>query len=141
METIDPTDAKAYVETSARDAIADIFRLQQVADGTHELTTAELEAIDLPVDTDGCVDTDEALERLYGLPLAVERKTIFEIVLGTNGPHRELRIHCGNYDEEWEIERVTYLYGWSGVAEVELTGDDKETAEAFARRVVPELAE
>jgi hypothetical protein len=70
--------------------------------------------------------------------------------LGIGGSEDRLNFECdtqrvggmGNSAlVSYEIRRILYRYPWSGTAEVELSGDDKEIAEAFARQVVPELAE
>lgn len=157
---VDETDAGAYVKRSARDCIADLGDLNELAnygmiEGGATLDGARAAA--LGIDPDEAPE-GQAAERLYELPLAVEATTTFEIVLGVGGPDRRLCLECATEseytgtDEFYEdghrmivsvghqIRRVTYRYSWDDSAEVELTGSDRKVAEAFARRVVPELA-
>lgn len=96
---------------------------------------------------------EQAEERLSEYPLCVEATTTFEVVLGTGGPDDRLLFECdvardvrggmpsSDEDESYEIRRVLYRYSWMGSTERELTGEDRETAEELARRVVPELVE
>lgn len=149
-ERVDQTDARAYVETSARGVIGDLRLLQQVADGDYDGGSDEmLESLGLDLDDDGCVDVDEAVDALHAMPLAVEATTVFEVVLGVGGPDRRLCFECdrvtvwgpsGDF-EDYEIRRVFYRYSWSGSATLELIGGDREVAEAFGRRVASELAD
>ena len=139
----DQTNAPAYVETSMRGTMDDIGKLTRLADGGYSLDETQIFDI---VDLEGPASEEEvreaAQERLDELPLCVERTVIFEIVLGIGGPDRRLLIECDqSYDAPLEIRRVLYRYSWSGSAAVELTGKDRENAEAFARQVVPELIE
>jgi len=109
------------------------------------------------IDVEGPAGDDEIVEapevRLFSMPLAVESTTTFEVLLGCGGPDRRL---CFEFDVEnqgsdaagvevfetsYEIRRVLYRYSWDRSAEIELAGEDREVAEAFGRRVVPELAE
>lgn len=148
-ERPDETDARAYVETGARAVIGDLRLLQAVVDGDYDGGSDEmLESLGLEIE-DGCIDVDEAIEVLYAMPLAVERTMTFEVILGTGGPDRRLCFECaveliyppdGRVVPTYEIRRVLYRYSWDGSAEVELVGADRQVAEAFARRVVPELA-
>lgn len=159
-EKIDQTDAKAYVGIEAKSRLEDITALQAVATesaGYGLITDRDrLESLGVEVGPDGLVDADSALDRLYEMPLAVEAMTTFEIVLGVGGPDSRILVECdvtppqsrpdaddGVYIRAtaYEIRRVLFRYSWEGTGTVQLTGDDKETAEAFARRVVPELSE
>lgn len=144
-------DAQAEVGARLRGRLDDLAVLVPVAEGDwSELEPGLAESVDL--DPDGDMQ-DQAQTRLYEYPLCVEATTTFEIVLGTGGPDDRLLIECDTSDRisgtfphevigtDYEIRRVLYRYSWSGSAEVELVGEDKEVAEVFARRVVPELAE
>jgi hypothetical protein len=91
-------------------------------------------------------DVTEQADRLMAeLPLCVEATTTFEVVLGTGGPDDRLVFECERWPgtegsrDSYDIRRVLYRYSWEGSGEVELYGEDREAAEAFARRVVPEL--
>lgn len=153
----DETDAASYVETSARGLIGDLRALITAANSPTQVAEAKLEDLEIGAEFEDGYLVDErntrerAGERLHEMPLAVEATTTFEVVLGTGGPDRRLCFECarGSKDVVWhdeigevptyEIRRVLYRYSWEGSAEVELTGEDRETAEAFGRRVVPEL--
>lgn len=149
---VEPHKANAaeYVETSARATISEIAKLQALTgDGREQAAPqGEWEALGLVVEGGDPIE-DQAAELLDALPLAVEATTTFEVVLGVGGPDRRLCFECdrANWDADAdrsfpvEIRRVFYRYSWEGSAEVELHGEDKETAEAFGRRVVPELVE
>lgn len=150
---VDETNARAYVERSARGVIGDLRLLQQVADGDYDGGSGEmLESLGLEID-DGCVEVHEAIDTLYAMPLAVEATTTFEVILGIGGPDRPLCFECDGGPADWqpdphtppptvyEVRRVYFRYSWEGSAELELTGEDREIAEAFGRRVVPELVE
>lgn len=146
-----------YVGESAESLtteLADLVKLANLS-SDHDLdewSNDELLAYDIGYGEAGPLSLDtvreQADERLTELPLAVERSTTFEIVLGIGGPDRRLLIDCDTSESErypgslvYEIKRVRFVYSWSSSAEVELTGEAKEAAEAFACRVVPELAE
>ncbi|MBS1675986.1 MAG: hypothetical protein JST08_01245 [Actinobacteria bacterium] len=153
---VDETDARAYVATSARDCVADLGDLNELAnygmiEGGATLDPGRLSA--LGIDPEGAPE-DQAEERLHELSLGVDVTTTFEVVLGAGGPDRRLCFECDrDLDRSgldltpaypryvYEIRRVHFRYSWSGSAEVELTGSDREVAEAFGRRVVPELAD
>lgn len=143
-------DAKAEVEQAMRSRMDDIADLTQVATGEGD----ELDLSEHGVDAgEGWERQEQAQERLRELPLAVEKTVTFEIVLGTGGPDDRIIVECdvidgrvtgaisGSDQPRYEIRRVLYRYSWTGSAEVELTGDDREVAEAFAREVVAELIE
>lgn len=150
---LDETNAAEYAETSARGTIDDLRALIDLYDAVPQYDMDRLSS--LGIENDPADDPErareEADERLVELPLAVEAATTFEVVLGIGGPDRRLCFECtrvekdpgqpGFLAEEYEIRRVFYRYSWEGSAEVELYGDDRETAEAFGRRVVPELGE
>ncbi len=155
-QAIDVTDAAGYVGEAMRGRLDDLAALRQVIDGDADLIDQrELEALDVGAEFEdhelqsyGSDLTDRAEERLDQLPLCIDRTTVFEIVLGTGGPDDRLLVECDTAQDwtpegsvSFEIRRVLYRYSWSGSAEVELSGEDRETAEAFARRVVPELVE
>lgn len=143
-------DAHAEVSDAMRSRLDDLAKLTHIHNGTDD-DTGGLSA--LGVDTDPADDPEtareEADERLGEYPLSVERTTLIEVVLGTGGPDDRLIFECDGGplyhgvgdDSAYEIRRVLYLYSWTGSAEVELVGEDREVAEAFARRVVPELSD
>lgn len=151
---IDETNAAEYIETAMRGRLDDLTILTGTADGKGEgwADPDKLEALGVAekhaTEDDG-VAAEEARERLEEYPLCVDTTTVFEIVLGTGGPDDRLLVECDSivapiYGDEsrrlYEIRRILYRYSWSGSAERELTGDNYEVAERFARSVVPELA-
>lgn len=148
-------DAHAEVDEAARSRLDDLGDLLAVAQG-RALREERLAELDLAqageADADeGWSIAQEAEDRLSEFPLAVESTRVFEVVLGTGGPDDRLLIECdmdeydigGGHrsDPQYEVRRVLYRYSWTGSAERELTGKDREVALEFARRVVPELAE
>lgn len=147
------TDAAAYVDTAMRGRLDDLHNLQRLANpgvDLDEWSNDEILSLDIGYGVAGPLSREyiqeQAEERLAEYPLAVETMTTFEIVLGTGGPDDRLLIEARPYgvsfrEQGGEIRRVLYRYSWEGSAEVELTGEDREVAEAFARQVVPELAE
>lgn len=159
-------DAAAEVESSMRSRLDDLAVLQRAANRAEDLSYGELAGLQAlgvgdspPEGEEACDVGSEAEERLYEYPLCVEATTTFEIVLGTGGPDDRILVecdvtecqcagdHCGGHqfhgapEPTYEIRRVLYRYSWTGSAERELYGDDLATAEEYARRVVPELAE
>ncbi len=147
-------DAHAEVREQAESRIAHIRMLNDLAAETADIdsySNDDLLALGIGYAQPGALElqqiVDEARERLRELPLVVEQRTQFEVVLGTGGPDDRLIFEChhdglgAHLSEGYEIERVLYRYSWTGTAEVELEGEDREIAEAFAREVVPELAE
>ena len=126
-----------------RGRLDDLAMLYAAWDG--EASATELATLDLS--SDEAEAQEEAGECLDALPLAVEAVTTYEIVLGTGGPDDRLLVECDGYTDAraegrgHEIRRILYRYSWSGSAEVELVGEDREVAERFARQVVPELVE
>lgn len=152
-------DAHGEIEKQMRDRLDDLALLQKatrVGNLHTSYSKAEkraLEALGVSL-RDGAAANphvaDEAQERLDEYPLCVEATTTFEVVLGTGGPDDRLLFECSvdsnaassmGGEVAYEIDRVLYRYSWTGSAERELTGDDRETAEELARRVVPELVE
>lgn len=155
-EPPDQTDAAAYVGIEAASRIADIRALVEIGQsGRGSRRDDELESLGVSFDEVGCADVDDAWDRLHEMPLCVEATTTFEIVLGVGGPDSRLLIECSRVagegiegdrltasgDFDYEIRRVLFRYSWEGTGEIELTGEDREVAESFARRVVPELVE
>lgn len=151
----DKTNAADYVETAMRGRLDDLALLIATASGGVKPTperAAELGLADMTDEGDWAAREDEARERLYEYPLCVQTRTAFEVVLGTGGPDDRLIVECNSYEKEpgeqgwgsglfYEILSILYRYTWSGSGEVVLSGEDFDTAEAFAREVVPELAE
>lgn len=127
-------------------SIAALIRLREAHNAADDADAALLE--ELGVEFEGGDPLEDQAERLLDeFPLSVEATKLFEIVLGTGGPDDRLIVECregehnGVNQPSYEIRRILYRYSWSGSAERELTGEDRETAEALARRVVPELVE
>jgi hypothetical protein len=145
----DKTNAAEYVGTAMRSRLDELSILLKVAAG-EESTKAERVAVDLAAageqDADDGWDVQqEAEDRIVETPLCIQTATIFEVVLGTGGPDDRLNVECiGGRAlgcDAYEIRRILYRYTWSGSGVIELFGEDFDTAEAFARRVVAELAE
>lgn len=150
------TVPELFVDTAAKSLIDDLNILIGTAEGKGEgwADPDTLEALGVHDKHAGPEDNaeEEAQERLDEYPLCIEAMVTFEVVLGVGGPDSRILVECdrvemnSTYEDQagtrwaYEIRRVLYRYSWSGVGEVELTGDDREIAEGFARRVVPELA-
>lgn len=81
---------------------------------------------------------EEASDRLDEYHACVDTKATFEIVISGGGPSDAFLIQCNVFGGKYEIRSVLYRHSY-GMRE--LIGEDRETAEAFARRVVPELSE
>jgi len=149
----DETDAAAYVGVAMRGRLDHIAGLLTATWGDPEqFSNDELLALDIGYGVPGPLTAEyvreEAESHLHALPLAVEVTTTFEVVLGTGGPDDRLLVECrAELDPEqtlqpqYEVRRILYRYSWEGSGEVELVGEDRAAAEAFARRVVPELTE
>jgi hypothetical protein len=142
------TNAAEYVGTALRGRLDDLAALHQLIDGDGDQADQKtVEGLGIGAEYDdhelqgveGLGEEDAAQDALDSYPLCVERATVFEIVLGTGGPDDRLVIECS--EDPYEIERIFYRYSWSGSAERQLSGDDYDTAERFARSVVPELTE
>ena len=151
-ERVDQTDVRAYVGTSARDCVADLRDLTVLAEYEHgEEARQDIGAERIPIW--GWTPRRSIATTIDELTLAVEATTTFEVLLNVGGPDRRLCLECDGSPAGWqpdphtppptvyEVRRVYYRYSWSGSAEVELVGEDREVAETFARRVVPALAE
>ena len=151
-ERVDETDAQAYVETSAGDLVAELRDLTALTEyedseeARQDVGAERIAALGLDPEAFDRYNAEEAIDEL---PLAVEAMTTFEVVLGIGGPDRRLCFECDRVEMNsvsevpfvYEIRRVFYRYSWDGSAEIDLSGPDRETAEALARRVVPELVE
>lgn len=135
---------------SRLDDLAVIRRTRDAGQAPDDVTDEQLEALGFQIE-DGADVVEQADELLTEYPLCVERTMVFEVVIGTGGPDDRLIFECSaGYEREaddpsqrttWEIDRVLYRYSWTGSAERVLSGEDRETAEELARRVVPELVE
>ena len=146
---VDETDAAAYLGEAMRGRLEDLRDLMALSTGDAEYRVSDggPRIGNRPGDYAG---DHRPLDRLDEYPLCVEATTTFEIVLGTGGPDDRLLIECEGGREEsevgaapsaYEIRRILYRYSWSGSAERVLSGEDFDTAERFARQVVPELVE
>lgn len=159
-------NAEAEVDSHMRSRLDELHNLQRLANpgvDLDEWSNDDLLRLEIGYGEAGPLSREtiqeQAEERLNDYPLCVETTTTFEVVLGIGGPDDRLLIecdqadclcegdHCGGHDYygkpgvSYEISRMLYRYSWEGSAEIELQGDDKEVAEEFARRVVPELVE
>lgn len=138
-------DAKAEIGEQMRgrlDDLALIIRTRDAGEAPDDVSSEALEALGFSLEGGDAVEEAERLLDEY--PLSVETTTVFEVVIGTGGPDDRLIFECsGSSDvpEPFEIDRVLYRYSWTGSAERVLDGEDRETAEELARRVVPELVE
>ncbi|HXR30588.1 MAG TPA: hypothetical protein VN752_05565 [Solirubrobacterales bacterium] len=151
-------EAEREIEEHKRSRLDDIAALVKLAslpddEALNEWSNDELLAHDIGYGEAGPLSLDtvreQADERLNEYPLSVEATMTFEVVIGTGGPDDRLLFECVGVDagphdgggDRWEINRVIYRYSWTGSAERVLSGEDRETAEELARRVVPELVE
>lgn len=155
----DETNAAEYVETAAEGLIYDLGILTLAATepalAVERLSNDDLLKVGIGYGVAGPLSNEQiqldAEQVMDEMPLCVEATTTFEVVLGTGGPDRRLCFECSpGYEREhddprsrttYTIRRVFYRYSWEGSAEFELIGEDREIAEAFGRRVVPELVE
>lgn len=140
-------DAHAEVEQAKSDRLGSLTALFRFLDGEGDevdQVTAEGLGIDAKYDDHelreepSVEEIDRALDEY---PLCVEQTRVLEIVLGTGGPDDRLLFEC-DCDEEGRavsLRRVFYRYSWTGSAEVELVGEDREVAERFAARLIPEI--
>lgn len=156
----DPTNGAGYVAKAMRSRLEDLSVLVIAGIERHPMAVdaEQLEAVGVEVSDSDEAMADSALEALDQYPLAVERTVCFEIVLGTGGPDDRIVLECDQVavtapairegkraavpiQQGYEIRHVLYRYSWEGSGEIALSGDDREVAEEFARRVVPELIE
>jgi DNA processing protein len=154
----DETDASEYVDIAMQERLKTLKTLHMVIENEGrnvaepDIVAAELGIDPNDLDGDGRDLVEVAETALYEQPLYVETTTIYEIVFGTGGPDDRLIVECnvippdpggvhGSHVATNKFRRIVYRYSWSGSAEVELIGEDRDTAEAFARQVVPELVE
>jgi hypothetical protein len=146
---IDQTNAAEYIDTAKKGRLGDIADLLKLSGGDIDYEVDAARAREFGID-DGDYVGDQADELLSSYPLCVETQISFEIVIGTGGPDDRLIVECdvellepsefGRFGD-LDVSRILYRYSWDGSAERVLGGEDREVAEAFARRVVPELAD
>ena len=136
--------AEIVRETTADDEHADAaaiwarLRDDPDADLADELTDADVDRV-----------RESARERIVEMPLGVSSRTVFVIEMSTGGPADQFEVICrGSHpryvagDDPFEVERIVYRFSdWFDQAEDELSGADLAAAEAFARHVIPELAD
>ncbi len=141
----DQTDVAAYAPVSSSHLLSDLRVLLAIVG--HEnpgFPDDRLEDLGFVLEAGDPLE-DQAGWILDELPIATETTTTFEVVLGTGGPDRRLCLESdvamleASESGSFPIRRIYFRYSWVGAAEVELSGEDREVAEAFARRVVPEL--
>lgn len=144
------------MEGAARDLIEDLALLVDLAGDlqviTHPDRIAAVGVETMPT-ADRELAREEAEERMARMAEGVMATTTFEVALAGACPGRALCFECDRvemnapYVEQtgerftYEIRRVLYRRSWDGSAETELSGEDREVAEAFGRRVVVELVE
>jgi hypothetical protein len=148
--TPEPTDAHPRAMLAARKAVYDLEALLALAeDEDPGWADGRLEDLGLSLEA-GARLPDQADRLIDAMALAVDVLVTFEIVLGGGGSARRLRFECGVDlldpgefgrfpDADGFTTRRVFFHPWVGSAEVELHGEDRRVAEAFARRVVPEL--
>lgn len=146
------TDARGYAPISARRAISDLQVLLDIADHCDPgFSGRRLEDLGFVLEG-GDPLADQAERLIDARPWGIQATVTFAVVLEPAAPQRSLRLECdpdlldlgelrrfpgrGGH----EVRRVFYRYSWSDSAEVELSGADRQIAERFAARVVPELA-
>lgn len=84
---------------------------------------------------------EAAIERADEYPLGMSRKTVFRIELSTGGPADWLEVIAEKSDRYgYDVERIVYHFAdWFDHAERTLSGEEFDTAEAFARSAVYEI--
>lgn len=127
--------ADAYDDDTARAALAAPGGMDWLAETGEDWNAGDHDAI-----------SDAARETLQGYPLAVSSRVVFHIDLSTGGPGDWLEVFCDverhEHWTEYTAERITYHYAdWFDHASRELDGPDFDTAETFARSVVPEMVQ
>jgi hypothetical protein len=144
------TGARPCVKAGARGLVRHLAALSIYADGGILFDRSQASVL---LGIDGPADREDvraaAVGALDDLAGGVEATTTFEVGLAGGEPERRLCFECETYEEshiladgsisqvQYEVRRVLYRHP---EAEIELGGEDREVAEAFARRVVPELA-
>jgi hypothetical protein len=103
---VDQTDVAAYVGEAMRGRLGDLRVLSRTAEGhRRDYGNEELEDVGLEFDT---LDMEEdAADRLYEYPSAVEVTTTFEILLGTGGPDDWLCLECDGSPADWQPDPHT----------------------------------
>jgi hypothetical protein len=81
---------------------------------------------------------EQAQERIWEMPLAVTKQTMFRIDLSTGGPADYLEVTCDT--DEPAIQTIRYHFAdWFDHAERTLEGDEFKAAAEFAENLIPEL--
>jgi hypothetical protein len=153
----DETKPKEYVWTAVTQRLEELADLIALANGEPmpsvepEAAGDRIEELGLEPDSIYSDLPGAAEDLLQAYPLCVEAMTSFEVVLGVGGPDVRIVLECSAEEANWqpsprerpplgyETRRVLFRYSWSESAEVVLSGPQRETAEALARRVIPEL--
>jgi hypothetical protein len=74
---------------------------------------------------DEWMDTDAASEAIWEFPLAIDRKILVTITLGTGGPSDWIDAECSDYNGSLGIDSATYYASWgSDRREVRLSPSD-----------------
>ena len=76
--------------TAREELLEGLYRVADMSAGAEDVRgVLELsESDELPTDCDA---SEQAYDRLWELPLSVERETVVRIVISTGGPHDEIR--------------------------------------------------
>lgn len=87
------------------------------------------------------LNDENAYEEMLEMPLAVERKIVYEVLLSTGGPGDWFECHLhdtGNPNiPEYDIVRIVYHFqDWFDHAEVELYDNDFEVAKQFCSNFI-----
>jgi len=143
----DETNAAEYVSTAMRGRLDDLAALHSVIDGeADQVDEATMIGLDIGAEYDDHeLRTepygDQAQDALDTYALCTESTVLYEVVFGTGGPDDRLIVECDCDDEGRPagIRRILYRYSWSGSAERVLSGEDFDTAERYARSVLPAL--
>ena len=109
-----------------------------------------IEELGIEAQLDGDARREDAETRMLEYPLGVSAYTTFKVELSTGGPADWLEVVCTGDTPKYEatrddgayyeVERIVYHFAdWFDHAEDTLTGEDREAAEAFVSRIVPEL--
>jgi hypothetical protein len=144
--------SRADSRASARKAVSDLAALAAIAGHENpDLTDERLEELGL-VPAGGYPVEDQAGRLIDEVRVALSTTVTFEVALGGAAPDHRFRFECdvdlvedGEFDrlpsdaDGFRVRRVHYLGPRSCPTRIELTGEDREVAEAFAHLAVPGL--
>lgn len=120
--------------------IADFNDLLRLGSAYGDEMTDDLREAAERVEIDASDSTEDlaesAQDKRFEMPLSVESKTIYEIVLSTGGPHDEFQV---TVNSDNEVESVEYVFmDWFDGARKTLSGDDERTALEFLSAFLPD---